>query len=1140
LERRESVALRGHTAEVNSIAWSHDGEFLASGSDDKTVRVWECRSGHQIFILEGHTDRVTSVSFSANDKLLASKSTDGTVRLWDCRFWQTIARIDETSAQRTWAPGVAFHPTKDVLASLDDEDRVIRLVGFDTTTLLGEPDAESTIQYTSAKIVLVGESNVGKSCLAIRLSQNRYPDDAEHGTTHGMRFWKIKPENLRSDAAATERHRREVVFWDMGGQDEYRLVHQLFLRETTLALLLFDPTRGRASINDVEVWNKRLEKQPDASSTTKLLVGAKIDRPTALVDEASVRHLCQTSGFLGYYETSARTGRGIEELRGAIASAIDWDRLTRTSRPELFQQIRDEIDRLRDEGQVIVFFDDLARTIRDTYPMERPEKLAKRTIRALMDKCLFTGDASDVDLRLLALPQAVTDALDWSVVARVARAELLFCIRQQLSDVYAKIARSRFGENRSPKYLERIERDLQRECEVFANAVTTSIPDAFDRRAVAAVTEQLAAQGDVADARLAAGERVLVLRIGEIENYAGSLIVAARNNPHGVPAIEIATLSSPGLPLPGIAQSDRLPRMQERVILECVVQLLLENGICFEHEGLLIFPTLFRPTEEGTVGAFTHSVSLCYDFSGAIDNIYASLIAWLVLCKRFGRVRMWEDRAEFDTADIGICGVRKIDRGGGFAHLDVYFGADTALETRELFVSFVEDHLRRNDMDVVERIELRCSMCQYDIPDEVIRRRIARGEVDIVCPDCETRLLVTEGARKARTRNSELHNRTIALRTRIEESIRKVTAAVKQEFVGPDHKRAVTEPIRILHLSDLHIGREQDVSAILEPLVRDLRSRDSGLGLDALDFLVVSGDMVRGAQADEFEVAQTFVGGLIREFKLTAQRLILVPGNHDLSWDEEVYEWRSRRRARLDELSEDQYREAGEGYLVREDGRYPMRFRRFSDHFFHPLVQRPYPLEFEDQGIPYFYKDLGVQFVTFNSCWAIDELFPSRSGLHPGALTRSLRKADEQLSGQGAEQSATLRVAVWHHPLAGTGAMADNAFLEQLQQADVRLVLHGHVHEERAEVIGYQRANELNVVGAGSFGAPSVSRPESTPQLYNLLEVARDHSSIRVHTRAKRKVGGAWSGWAVWTGDEADARKTSYTISLARAVTPSG
>ena len=93
------------------------------------------------------------------------------------------------------------------------------------------------------------------------------------------------------------------------------------------------------------------------------------------------------------------------------------------------------------------------------------------------------------------------------------------------------------------------------------------------------------------------------------------------------------------------------------------------------------------------------------------------------------------------------------------------------------------------------------------------------------------------------------------------------------------------------------------------------------------------------------------------------------------------------------------------------------------------------------------------------------------------------------------EGKPLLRIGVWHHPVTGNEKIEKDAFMEQLQTANFRIVLHGHVHEERADLMYYQHRKSINVVGAGSFGAVTKDRPESTPRMYNLLEVTRDHSS---------------------------------------------
>lgn len=75
--------LEGHTSLVSSVALSHDGRRLVSGSDDKTVRVWDAETGALQRTLEGHTGSVGSVALSHDGQRLASGSYDKTVRVWD-------------------------------------------------------------------------------------------------------------------------------------------------------------------------------------------------------------------------------------------------------------------------------------------------------------------------------------------------------------------------------------------------------------------------------------------------------------------------------------------------------------------------------------------------------------------------------------------------------------------------------------------------------------------------------------------------------------------------------------------------------------------------------------------------------------------------------------------------------------------------------------------------------------------------------------------------------------------------------------------------------------------------------------------------------------------------------------------------
>ena len=110
--------LPGHTAEVLTVAWSPNGQRLASGSWDRTIRIWEPNSGQTLFVLRGHTGPVQSVAFSPNGRQLVSGSADGTVKLWDVDSDSNAVVLKESGSPFTPRP-LAWNAANEPLAVTD-------------------------------------------------------------------------------------------------------------------------------------------------------------------------------------------------------------------------------------------------------------------------------------------------------------------------------------------------------------------------------------------------------------------------------------------------------------------------------------------------------------------------------------------------------------------------------------------------------------------------------------------------------------------------------------------------------------------------------------------------------------------------------------------------------------------------------------------------------------------------------------------------------------------------------------------------------------------------------------------------------------------------------------------------------------
>jgi WD40 repeat protein/energy-coupling factor transporter ATP-binding protein EcfA2 len=145
---KEIRTLIGHDGSVNSVSFSPDGKTLATGSFDKTINLWNVETGKEIRTLTGHDDSVNSVSFSPDGKTLATGSFDKTIKLWNLEIGKEIRTL---TGHGKGVSTLSFSPNGKTLAT-GSFDKTIKLWNLETGkaiyTLTGHNDSVLSMSFS--------------------------------------------------------------------------------------------------------------------------------------------------------------------------------------------------------------------------------------------------------------------------------------------------------------------------------------------------------------------------------------------------------------------------------------------------------------------------------------------------------------------------------------------------------------------------------------------------------------------------------------------------------------------------------------------------------------------------------------------------------------------------------------------------------------------------------------------------------------------------------------------------------------------------------------------------------------------------------------------------------------------------------
>jgi len=327
--------------------------------------------------------------------------------------------------------------------------------------------------------------------------------------------------------------------------------------------------------------------------------------------------------------------------------------------------------------------------------------------------------------------------------------------------------------------------------------------------------------------------------------------------------------------------------------------------------------------------------------------------------------------------------------------------------------------------------------------------------------------------------------------------------------------------VKILHLSDLHVthdGRE------LNQLWGRARPAVAG---QRFDFVVISGDLTQRAAASEYAKLKRFLEAeieplVVGERDAVKTRVVIVPGNHDVDWNAEVFDTLALANAKSgiaqQWFADGRWRPETQPYRVKTGdfghtsafeiraASYHERFASvqafLTDYYNGQLVgpHRPFALV-DPRGTgtgdwqAHVFPELHVALIGFNSCYRNDRYWHGAQ-IHEDAITEARDHVDRL-----DHSRSFLRIGVWHHGLESHRSRPDRLTFENLTAlvtSGIKVGFHGHVHKSHAQLHRFI-TNDFALVSTGTLGAAADDRPDAVANQFSIVDLHRNRLRVDVY-----------------------------------------
>jgi Ras-related protein Rab-2A len=167
-------------------------------------------------------------------------------------------------------------------------------------TVLKEEISEPDL---NAKVIIIGDTGVGKSCLVLRATKDEFKET--HEITIGAEFGSY---NAKIDNTTIK-----LQIWDTAGQESFKSMIRVFYKGAQFALLVFDLTRDD-TLTKAADWLKEIRENADPGIPI-LLIGTHSDQGDQIkIPSEKISQFKETNQLINYIETSSKTGHGVTDV----------------------------------------------------------------------------------------------------------------------------------------------------------------------------------------------------------------------------------------------------------------------------------------------------------------------------------------------------------------------------------------------------------------------------------------------------------------------------------------------------------------------------------------------------------------------------------------------------------------------------------------------------------------------------------------------------------------------------------------------------------------------------------------------------------------------------------------------------------